>query len=141
MWWEGRLFVAVFDGDVSGPMVRRYALIQGKAADAAPGQKLIPLTFVRGGSPSVDEDVRRESADFLNAAERYTDVSAVVMSVPGMLGTIIRGVLTGILMVARTPYALRVFSSGAEAAEWLGAEARLDSAEVATLAKLIRAAS
>jgi hypothetical protein len=139
VWAEGRIFVAVFDGDVEAAMVAQYARIQREFA-ASKRAKIIPLTFIRGGVPNVSEEIRDVSVAFFEGAKAYTECGAVVLEAPGMLGGILRSVVTGILLIARMPCPYRIFGTCDPAVAWLREVGSLPPADVAVLTRLVRAA-
>lgn len=133
---EGRVFVAVFDGDVDANMVRQFARTQAGFAEEA-RRPILTFSLIRGGSPNVSEEIRDASARFLKNAMAYTEASAIVLDVPGMLGVIIRSVVTGILLVARTPYSSKVLAHQADAEVWLRRVSTFDSADSDALKRLL----
>jgi hypothetical protein len=139
IWTDGRIFCSVFDGDITPQHITEYERIQSDFARAAPG-KIVSVSFVRGGSPNVSEEVRTASLQFFGRTKAYTHCGVVVLETPGMLGVILRSVLTGILFVARTPYPFRLFGSADVAETWLNEVDGLSRVDRQTLARLMRSA-
>jgi hypothetical protein len=79
------------------------------------------LTIIEQGAPMPSSDVRNSLARFLTGGAKFIRSSAVAFEGAGFRAAAVRGVVTGLTMLARQPYPHKVFATMAEAANWLGA--------------------
>lgn len=78
------------------------------------------MTIVEDRAPLPVVEVRDALATFLAGGAGKTIFSAVVQEGTGFRAAAVRGVVTGLAMVARMPYPHRVFGTPTEAARWFG---------------------
>jgi len=77
------------------------------------------LTIIEQGAPMPSSDVRTAMARFMTEAARIIKSSAVTFEGAGFRAAAVRGVVTGLTMLARQPYPHKVFATVDEAARWL----------------------
>ena len=87
--------------------------------DAYPGGGGL-LTIIEQGAPMPTSEVRTDLARFLTEGARVIRSSAVAFEGAGFRAAAVRGVVTGLTMLARQPYPHKVFATMADAAQWLG---------------------
>lgn len=66
------------------------------------------LTVIEQGASSPDSDARKAVAEFLKQGSDYIKVSAVVVEGSGFRASAVRGVVTGLTMLARQAFPHRV---------------------------------
>ena len=76
------------------------------------------ITIVEPGAPLPGSEPREIIADFLKSASEHLVVSAVIFEGEGFRGAAVRGVVTGLTMLARQSYPHRVFATMEEASSW-----------------------
>jgi hypothetical protein len=79
------------------------------------------LTIIEQGAPMPTSEVRTGLARFMTEGARVIRSSAVAFEGAGFRAAAVRGVVTGLTMLARQPYPHKVFATMADAAQWLGA--------------------
>jgi hypothetical protein len=82
------------------------------------------LTIIEQGAPMPSSEVRTAMARFLTELARFIKISAVAFEGAGFRAAAVRGVVTGLTMLARQPYPHKVFATMPEAAQWLGRSLR-----------------
>lgn len=86
------------------------------------GTEIGLLTIVEDGAPLPTPEARRVTADVLRGAP--IKLSAMVFEGHGFRAAAVRGVITGIGLIAKTPYPHRTFATVDEAAAWIEKETR-----------------
>jgi hypothetical protein len=81
------------------------------------------VTIVEDRAPLPVVEVRDALAKFLASGAGRTKMSAVIQEGVGFRAAAVRGVVTGLAMVARLPYPHKVFGTPTEAARWFAANA------------------
>lgn len=98
------------------------------------------LTIIEQGAPMPSSEVRTALARFMTVAARVIKSSAVAFEGAGFRAAAVRGVVTGLTMLARQPYPHKVFATTPEAARWLAGSlketAKLDVDSVALIGAL-----
>jgi hypothetical protein len=77
------------------------------------------LTVVEMNAPLPEAKVRERLATFLAQHGQKIKRSAVVFEGSGFRAAAVRGVVTGLTMLARMPYPHKVFAASREAAGWM----------------------
>ncbi len=114
----GQFFVVVYTGAVCDASVRRIEA----AFDAFRARARRPFglyTVVEEQAPLPPASVRDGLARFLANAGTDVEASALVQEGSGFRAAAVRSVAVGLSLVARQPYPHKVFSTVAEASQWL----------------------
>ncbi|SRR5258706_6803879 len=109
------------------------------AADQPAGVGL--LTIVQPYAPLPPSDARAELAAFLAGAASSIKWSAVVHEGVGFRAAAVRGVVTGLTMLARPPYPHKVFATVAQACHWFANNFHEDGKAVLNGPEMISAMS
>lgn len=116
--WKNVAVVA-WRGVCDAPAIRRIEHAAGMALDAAPGCAVI-IGVVEPGAITPSEEMRVLSAATNDRlAQRGVAGFAGVFSQSGFVGSVVRGVVTGLTMLSRYSYPFRVFAGHREAVSWL----------------------
>ena len=94
------------------------ALHEGFHRWAKPGARHGLVTIIQANAPLPASDARDEVASFLRSIGDLCVVSAVVFEGSGFKSAAVRGVVTGLTIMARQPYPHRVFATVEEASGW-----------------------
>jgi len=84
------------------------------------------LTLVEQSAPLPGTQERDALAKFLASGAGRTRMSAVIHEGTGFRAAMVRGVVTGLTMVARLPYPHKIFATLEEAASWFGTTTHKD---------------
>lgn len=112
----GPIYIVVWRNETT--LAGAQHLASGFGEFRRPGVAHGLVTIVEPGAPLPDSDARETIAKFLRAASDHLVVSAVVFEGEGFRGAAVRGVVTGLTMLARQSYPHRVFGTIDEAAPW-----------------------
>jgi hypothetical protein len=82
-------------------------------------QAVCLLTIVEPNAPPPSSDVRDALAGVLGEFGKLIKYSAVAFEGSGFRAAMVRGVVTGLTMLARMPYPHKVFAGVEESARWL----------------------
>lgn len=102
------------------------------------------LTIIEAGAPMPSAEARSELARFMTDAASRLKSSAVAFEGAGFRAAAVRGVVTGLTMLARQPYPHKIFSTVQEAAQWLSssmqvtAQATVDAPALITTIQSLR---
>jgi len=92
-----------------------------------------------GGDKSIpDEATRAAMKSLAEAAPKKLAAIAMVVDYEGFMGAATRGVLAGVLMAARAPKHLKIFSSVGEGRAWLSAHTTLDVPDADAIAAEVK---
>ena len=80
------------------------------------------LTIVEARAPLPTAQVRQGLADFLGQQGAHIKRSAVVFEGEGFRAAAVRGVVTGLTMLARPPYPHKIFGKLSDASVWLSSD-------------------
>jgi hypothetical protein len=111
------MYVAVFRCETTVDGVTTLSRLFDERAREFP-EGLGFLTVVDQGAALPDTRARAKLAAFMGASKSIR-VSAVVFEGSGFRNAAVRGVVTGLTLLARQPFPHRVFSSVEEASQWL----------------------
>jgi hypothetical protein len=117
--WHDVLLV-VWRDEVTALLARRCADAMRAFAAARPGGFCMLVVAEDSTGPpgakarSIFVSAMRENGTRIRA-------TAYVISIEGFKGAALRGVITGLSLLARKPYPTRIFSEASAAARWLGA--------------------
>jgi hypothetical protein len=89
-----------------------------EAVRARPGEVAF-LCIVEPGSEPPDEDVRKASSEMVSAHGTNLKCVALVIEGTGFRAAITRSVLSGIVLVIRSPAPVKYFDTPSSAAEWM----------------------
>jgi hypothetical protein len=99
--------------------------IQKKALDAVvsknPGKSAF-ICVVESTSEPPDDDIRKASSLMVTAHEKNLKCVALVIEGSGFRSAITRTVLSGMVMIARTPSPIRFFDTPTSACAWVGTQ-------------------
>lgn len=105
--------------------LRRTARQEGEAG------LLITYDFSRFTGNLPDSEMRARMSSLIREAGLFG--MAVVLDRHGFFGSAVRSVVTGVLMVARPPFPVRVFSDADEACGWLCEQTKRSPIDAAAL--------
>lgn len=112
-----QLFVVIWRHDTNAEGLA--ALRRTFAQFAATHSPIGLLTIVEAKAPLPPAQVRSGLASFLTEQGAHIKRSAVVFEGEGFRAAAVRGVVTGLTMLARPPYPHKVFGSIDDACAWL----------------------
>jgi hypothetical protein len=115
--WK-QVFIVIWRHDTTMEGVRDLDR-QLIAHEASCPQGCALLTIIEQGAPMPSSDVRTALARFMTAGARVIKSSAVAFEGAGFRAAAVRGVVTGLTMLARQPYPHKVFATMVDAAQWL----------------------
>jgi len=117
--WRG-LFLEVWTARGSTRHFRLVHECHVKCIRANAGRKIAHLTVIHDFTiAALDVEARQVLADRNASAYPHTSRSALVMPATGFSASIVRSVITGLMLLARPPYAHVVTSSLDQATRWL----------------------
>jgi hypothetical protein len=137
------IFIVIWRHDTTSEGVRTLDLKLREYETAHPGGCGL-LTIIEQGAPMPTSEVRTALARFMTEGARVLRSSAVAFEGAGFRAAAVRGVVTGLTMLARQPYPHKVFATMADAAQWLGtslkdtAKLSIDSAALLTALNELR---
>lgn len=105
-----------------GPITRATveALERGSQAWSLRSSAPSPLLIVvEPAVPPPEDDVRRRLADYMLRYQDRTLVEAAVYEQEGFRGAVVRGVMTGLRVLARAKHPAKTFAELSEAVPWL----------------------
>lgn len=115
----GRIGVVVWRGDATLPAVHRVRDM-GLATLGSSTQPIGLIGIVENSATAPDEAARRLSAQVNDELAHLGAVGfAAVLPQPGFAGAWVRGVVTGLNLLARRRYPFRTYESSSEACSWL----------------------
>jgi len=128
-WWKFPAIAGRPHG--GGPQMISASLGQ---AERVIGSKFAVLVVVAANTPSPDSALRAELARLVKKYEPAYECSAYVVEGEGFQAAAIRGLVTGVMLLARSAAPTKVFASVSDAARWfaprIGADAAALDAEL-----------
>ncbi len=123
---------AVFKKETTLGGVRTIQRVYDELAGQNP-RGVFMLTIVEERAPLPVVEVRDALAKFLASGAGRSKKSAVVHEGSGFRAASVRGVVTGLAMIARLPYPHKVFSTPTDAARWFATthDLPVDAADLA----------
>lgn len=97
------------------------------------------LTIVESRAPLPSADARAALAAFLAGAASAIKYSAVVHEGTGFTSAAVRGVVTGLTLLARPPYPHKVFATVPQASQWFANHFHEGGKPVASFSELVGA--
>lgn len=97
------------------------------------------VTVVEVGAPLPPPDVRQAIANLLASFAPIVKASALVHEGEGFRAAAVRGVVTGLTMLATVPYPHRVFATVEDGARWMLSSGGLRSEKIASAEELSQA--
>ena len=94
------------------------------------------LTIVAPDAPTPDGDIRAGIAKHMS---QNVYAMAVAYDVEGFRGAVVRGVITGLQLLARAKYPVRTFEKLADAAAWLETQRRGGAPDPSAFAEAVEA--
>jgi hypothetical protein len=116
MAWKNVVFV-IFRHETTLPGVAGLQSAYDQQKELCP-EGVYLVTIVEQGAPMPSASVRDALAKFLASGAGHTRMSAVVHEGGGFSAAAVRGVVTGLALLARLPYPHRVFATMDDAADW-----------------------
>jgi hypothetical protein len=117
----GRVVLSAFEGlgDMDGVVrVQRAVLGYARRTRGTVGS-LVLVTDGRGAVKGGDDAQRSAFLEVLRETEKSIAATAVVVASEGFGGAALRAFVSGVSLVARTPYPLKVFSAFGDGRDWL----------------------
>jgi hypothetical protein len=112
-----RFLVVVWRKDTTSPAVADFRAALTRLASET--HEVALLTVVEPNAPPPPSDVRDALAAVLAEFGKLIKFSAVAFEGTGFRAAMVRGVVTGLTLLARMPYPHKVFAGVPEAARWL----------------------
>ena len=109
--------IAVFKRETTLGGVRTMQRVYDEQAAKFP-DGVFMVTIVEEGAPMPVVEVRDALAKFLAGGAGRSKMSAVIHEGVGFRAAAVRAVVTGLAMVAKTPYPHKVFGTLTDAARW-----------------------
>ncbi len=138
------VYIVIWRHETQLPAVKSLASHLAQFAEV-PAKGCTLLTIIEAGAPMPSADARSELARFMTSAANRLKSSAVAFEGAGFRAAAVRGVVTGLTMLARQPYPHKIFSTVPEAAQWLAtsmpvtAQAPVEAAALITAVDGLRA--
>jgi hypothetical protein len=115
--------VHLFEGQLSlADMERMHA--QGERWNAAHPGRRVELVVIFPSNAQMTHEERVRMARLIKHGERQRAASATVILAQGLLASVQRSVLTGLMMVVPAPHPAKVFGGIPDALRWLAPEAQ-----------------
>jgi hypothetical protein len=115
----GPIFICIWRHDTTLAGVNTLTERVADFARTAPGDGVGLLTIVEQNAPVPDSKVRDALAGFMKKSAGALRSSAVVHEGTGFRSAAVRGVVTGLTMLARQAFPHRVFATVEEGSRWL----------------------
>ncbi len=115
----GRFGVHLFEGELT---VEEMDEIERLAADwhqRNPHGRIVELVIIYPSQHRMTGDERRRMTELMKRWEHLRDASATVILAEGLLGSLQRSILTGLMMVAPSPHPVKIQKHVAPALEFL----------------------
>jgi hypothetical protein len=135
---QGGVLITIWSGEMRAAAVRQAATESRRLTDARPGA-LSFLNMIVRGTPVPGEDVRAEFQKMIRQGPGALRCTAIVAEGGGFHGSAVRAVVTGITMVVRPKFPMKVHASVAEAAAWIAAQAGPAGATAAEISAAVDA--
>ena len=116
------VLVTIWSGEMRAPVVREAAAEAARLGRLHTGETSF-LNMITRGTPAPSEAVRAEFQRMIKEGPGKLRCAAIVAEVSGFQGSVVRGVVTGLMMVVRPAFPMKVHGSVAEAAAWIAAQA------------------
>ncbi|MDB4991394.1 MAG: hypothetical protein JWN04_6572 [Myxococcaceae bacterium] len=113
-----RFAVHVFEGSITADDMDLMQLVGERWNAKHPGKR-VELVVVFPSNTRLTHEERMRVAHLIKLGERYRAASATVILANGLLASMQRSVLTGMMMIVPPPHPVKVFSDVAAAVEWL----------------------
>lgn len=84
-----------------------------------PGEALY-VNVIRAGVAPPNDEVRRELVAMVRSGAGALRGAAILAQGNAFVGSLVRSVVAGMVMISRPAFPMKVFGEAAEAAEWLG---------------------
>jgi hypothetical protein len=115
---SGRFGVHLFEGRVTPDDMGLMQTVGERWTAEHPGER-VELVVVYPSDTRLSNDERLRMLKLIKVGEAHRTASATVILAEGLLASMQRSVLTGIMMLAPPPHPAKVFSNIPEAASWL----------------------
>lgn len=112
-----RFLIVIFRHDTTVEAINdvRHALEKLESTE----KSVALLTIIEPNAPPPSSDVRDAMAAMLAEFGRVIKYSAVAFEGSGFRAAVVRGVVTGLTLLARMPYPHKVFAGVDDAAQWM----------------------
>ena len=118
---HGTVLVTIWSGEMRAATVREAAAEGRRLAQLRPGETSF-LNMIARGTPVPGNDVRAEFQQMMREKPGQMRCTAIVAEGGGFHGSVVRGVVTGLMMVVRPPFPMKVHAGVPEAAEWIAGQ-------------------
>jgi hypothetical protein len=138
--WRDQLCLIIWTGETTEATIQ---VAEAHVADLArqPGHLLL-MNVIEEGAPMPSSRARKALAAVLGRFADAIAASAVVCEGVGFRAAAVRGVVTGLTLIARQPYPHKAFPTVETASRWLAArETGLSSDELTTAIDQLRQAT
>lgn len=115
--------IHLFEGHVTLDQMDQMQVI-GERWNARHPAKRVEIVLILPSGARMTHEERTRMAKLIKAGEAHRTASATVILAQGMLASMQRSMLTGLLMIAPPPHPAKVFGAIAEALTWLEPHAR-----------------
>lgn len=134
----GNFVVHLFEGHVSLNDMDRMQAFGERWNAINPGKRAELVAVLPSGAQMSNEE-RARMARLIKQGEVYRSASATVIMAQGMLASVHRSVLTGMMMLAPAPHPAKVFATIADAVGWLLPHVQAVSTSAVSQADLLQA--
>lgn len=114
------VMIAYFRGPADLARMRGFRATQKELSrQGDPVGCVIVSDLEDGAKMDLDEDTRREIQSAITAYNDRDLAVAVAVEVQGFLGTAVRALVSGLMLLARPKYPMKIFGGRQEGARWL----------------------
>lgn len=113
-----RFAVHLFEGRVTLEQMERMQTLGDRYNAAHPGKR-VELVVVFPSDTRMTSEERARMGRLIKHGEAHRTASATVILAQGLLASMQRSVLTGMMMVVPSPHPVKVFGGVPEAMQWL----------------------
>jgi hypothetical protein len=139
VWANGAAMVVEVRGAMSSEAIRAlHQLSIGVSREHPTGVAMLSLVSGTSIAPQVDEHLRSTVLAMLRDPAVHLRASALVIPGSGLLRTLARSLLAGLVLLAGSPAAIRIFASIAEAETWLHAACQGQSIDLPPAGEIAR---
>ena len=108
----------LFEGHVSLPQMDQMQSVGERWNALHPGKR-VELVVIFPSNVRMTHEERSRMAELMKAGEAHRTASATVILAEGILASVQRSMLTGLLMIAPPPHPAKVFGTIPEAVAWI----------------------
>jgi hypothetical protein len=116
---RGHAVVAIWRRPMDLASARAAHAALREVAKRHPGEAVY-VNVIRGAVPPPSDDVRRELVAMVRTGAGVFRGAAVIALGNAFVGSLVRSVVSGMVMVARPAFPMKVFGEVTEATDWIG---------------------